>query len=268
MTEQDPNLTENPEPLPDRETPLADLVGEEFLGEDDRDGYEEYLGEDEFDDAEDERLADIASRRIPPSAHDDDLREGLDDSATRDQMAEDQPEIIRQRQEGRLTLLPLALGFIGAGGLLLADRIIDDFTFKTGWSLIILIGALMMTYIIRFFGSGRRERGLFFIAMVLLTWGSLVGLNLATDGDFSFNRFWPLFISGVGVAFILTFIFERTHQIGLLFPAILMIYSSGIAVLTTQDVINQQMQDAVLNYGALVVAFIGLTLIPTAIRER
>ena len=126
----------------------------------------------------------------------------------------------------------------------------------------------MLTYIMRFFASGRRERGLFFIAMVLLAWGSLLGLSMATDGEFALSQFWPLFVSGIGVAFVLTFIFERTHQIGLLFPAILLIYSSGVAVLATQDIISPDVQQAVVDYGALVVAFIGLTLIPTALRAR
>ena len=114
MTEQDPNLPENLEPLPDPETPLADLVGEEYLGADEADEF--YEG--------DEDLVATGSRRIPPEGHAEDLLEGVDDepAASRDNMEQDQPEIIRQRQEGRITLLPLALGFIGMGGLLLAER--------------------------------------------------------------------------------------------------------------------------------------------------
>lgn len=264
MTDQDANMPDELEPMPDRETPLAEILGEEFLeAEEDFDDEEEILVD------EVEKFTATASRRIPPDANAEDLLEGRDDRASaHDRMEQDQPEIVRQQREGRLTLLPLALGFIGVGSLLLADRFADNFKMESGVAVVLLIASLMLTYIFRFFSSGRRERGLFFIAMVLLGWGTLFGLNVITDGEFSLDRFWPLFVSSVGVAFILTFMFERTHQIGLLFPAILLIYSSGIAVLTTQDIISPQVQDAVVNYGALVVAFIGLTLIPTAIQDR
>lgn len=174
----------------------------------------------------------------------------------------------RQKSANRLAIFPLAMGFIGLGLLLLAEDYVEELTVSSGASVIILIGSLVLTYIFRFFTSGRRERGLFFLAVVTTAWGSLLALTIVDGESFPFDEFWPLLLAGVGVAFFLTFLFERSHQIGLVFPGVILMFASGIAFLVTLDVIDAEMQSTIADYWPLLLAFLGLTLLPSALQEE
>lgn len=182
-----------------------------------------------------------------------------------------QSERVRQRGTNRIAILPMALGFIGLGVLLLAeDRVeaIEELDLSAAAATVILIGALVLTYIFRFFTSGRRERGLFFLAVVTLAWGSLLGLSIVNDERYPLAEFWPLLFAGVGVAFFFTFLFERSHQVGLVFPGMILLFSSGVALLVTQNIINEDIQDVVADFWPLLIAFIGLTLLPAALQDE
>lgn len=177
------------------------------------------------------------------------------------------PQRIRQKSANRVAIFPLAMGFIGLGGLLFAEDYVDGLEVSLAASSIILIGALILTYLFRFFTSGRRERGLFFLATIAITWGALLALSVVDSETYPLAEFWPLIFAGVGSAFFLTFIFERSHQIGLVFPGVLLLFVSGVAFLVTLDVIDETIQDTVSDYWPLLLAFIGLTLLPSALQE-
>ncbi|MBZ0317047.1 MAG: hypothetical protein K8L91_11565 [Anaerolineae bacterium] len=186
----------------------------------------------------------------------------------RDRVREIQPELIRQQRPGRLAIAPLAFGLIGLGGLLLAENFAEELEITAGAAIIILLGSFVLTTVFRFFESGRRQRGLFFVGNVLLIWGGVVALNVLREDKFPLDEFWPLTIAGVGAAFFITFLFERNHQAGLVFPGIILMFASGIAFLITLDVIGPDMTDAVKDFWPLIVAVVGLLLFPAAFQKR
>jgi len=77
-----------------------------------------------------------------------------------------------------------------------------------------------------------------------------------------------LALATVGMALFITFLFERSHQIGLVFPGIILLFASGVAFAVSLDVIDQKVLDIVADYWPLVLAFIGLTLFPSAVQRR
>jgi hypothetical protein len=260
---------QNTNPLPDPETPLSDLVDDEILGDVPDDGTED------IDEPLEEVDEVLETRRVLRERDTDaDIIEAEEDDdeqsrrSAADGMREDQAVLVRQQKEGRLAILPLALGLIAAGGLLLADRLGDAIKFNFGLALIVILGSLILTNMFRFFRSGRRERGLFFIAATLLVWGFLLALDFSGSTDFSLAQFWPLTIAAVGVAFVFTFLFERTHQAGLLFPGILLIFASGVAIAVNEEFISKNFQEFVGDYWTVLVAVLGLLLVPTALQER
>lgn len=187
---------------------------------------------------------------------------------TSNRVEEVSSQAIRQKSSSRLAIFPLAMGFIGLGALLLIEDRIEGFQVTTGAAAIILLGALVLTYLFRFFVSGRRERGLFFLAIVLIMWGIVMALiNLKSD-TFTFEEFWPLMIAGIGLALFITFLFERSHQVGLVFPGIILLFASGVSFIVSLGIIGQSVTDAITNYWPLILACIGLTLLPSAIQKR
>lgn len=192
-------------------------------------------------------------------------------STTRDTVQEIRSERVRQRGANRFAILPMALACIGLGTLLLAQNYVDDLSglnISSSAASVVLIGALVLTYIFRFFTSGRRERGLFFLAIVILTWGSVLALSIIDDERYPITEFWPLFFAGVGIAFFLTFLFERSHQVGLVFPGVILLFASGVAFLITQNVVGEEVQSVVEDYWPLLIAFIGLTILPSALQDE
>ena len=175
---------------------------------------------------------------------------------------------IRQKRSNRLAIFPLAMGFITLGGLLLAEDRIEELEVTLPAAIVIIVGALVLTYIFRFFTSGRRERGLFFLATVMMVWGIVIALTVLNRDEFEIAEFWPLILAGIGVAFFFTFLLERTHQVGLVFPGIILMFASAVAFAVTLEVINQSMLDTIADYWPLVIAFVGLTLLPTALQDR
>ena len=185
-----------------------------------------------------------------------------------DRVREIQPELIRQQRPGRLAIAPLAFGLIGLGSLLLTENFIEELEITAGAAITILLGSFVLTTVFRFFESGRRQRGLFFVGVVLLIWGGVVALNVLRDDKFPLDEFWPLTIAGVGAAFFITFLFERNHQAGLVFPGIILMFASGIAFLVTLDVIGPDLTDGVKDFWPLMVAVVGLLLFPAAFQKR
>lgn len=232
---------------------------------------EEEIIEGEFlPDDDTHLLGDIAEEVVPSTSPTPDSDETIASSEAATDTAA--PEIIwqrtRQKSANRLAIFPLAMGLIGLGGLLLAEDYVDGLEVSLGASTIIIIGALILTYLFRFFTSGRRERGLFFLAIITISWGGLLALSVIDDENFPLDEFWPLAFAGVGAAFFMTFLFERSHQAGLVFPGIILLFTAGVAFLVTLDIINDDAQDIIADYWPLLLAFIGLTLLPSALQEE
>jgi hypothetical protein len=192
-------------------------------------------------------------------------------TAGRGRVEEMAPEPTRQRRGGRLAIFPLALGLIVLGGLLLASKYVEGLNFEIDFTrgLVVLSGALVLTFMFRFFLSGRRERGLFFLAVVLIMWGVVLAMAVLGDEQFPLAEFWPLVLAGIGVAFFFTFLFERTHQGGLVLPGIMLMFASGIALAVMLDVIGDSTQEIINDYWPLLLTLIGIVLLPnTLVRKK
>ena len=65
------------------------------------------------------------------------------------------------------------------------------------------------------------------------------------------------------------FLFERSHQAGLVFPGIILLFTAGVAFLITLEIIDDDAQDIIADYWPLLLAFIGITLLlPSALTRR
>lgn len=196
------------------------------------------------------------------------IHQSSERASDHDRVREIQPELIRQQRPSRLAIAPLAFGLIGLGILLLAENFVEELEITAGAAITILLGSFVLTTVFRFFESGRRQRGLFFMGVVLLIWGGVVALNVLRGDEFPIDEFWPLTIAGVGAAFFITFLFERNHQAGLVFPGIILMFASAIAFMVTLDVIGQDVLDGVKDFWPLMAAVVGLLLFPAAFQKR
>lgn len=188
--------------------------------------------------------------------------------ALRPQGVFQEEESYQQNASGRITALPLALGLIALGLLLLLQEQVEGFTVTLPVAALILIAALVLTNLFRFFASGRRERGLFFLALMALALGGMLALVSLAGETFQPVEWWPLTLIGTAGALLVTFIFEREHERGLLGLAILTLAAGGVALLVTLGTVPQELTDQTAKYFPLAIAFIGITLIPMALRRE
>jgi hypothetical protein len=144
---------------------------------------------------------------------------------------------------------------------------VEGFIISTPNAIVIFLGAVTLTFIFRFFLSGRRERGLFFIALVLIVWGVVLAMTTLSGDNFPIKEYYPLFLGGIGIAFFFTFLFERTHQIGLVLPGVILIFASGVALAVTRNLISEDLQQWITDYSPLLLTLIGLTLLPLVLRR-
>lgn len=176
---------------------------------------------------------------------------------------EDKP--YRQEARGRVVAFPFAMGLIGLGVLLLAAPEIEGFEVSPLVAGIVLVAAFVLTNLFRFFASGRRERGLYFLALVILSFGMVLAMLVnipAADAGW-----WPMVLVGISLSFFVTYIFERQHENGLIAVGLLVMLAAVISFLVTLEVISQDFLDTVQDYWPLLIAFLGVTLIPLAFRQ-
>lgn len=173
----------------------------------------------------------------------------------------------QQTARGRLTAFPLAVGFITLGVLLLLEGRIEGFDVTLPVAILIMAAALVLTHLFRFFISGRRERGLLFLALVILTLGGVLALFSVAGDHFDPYEWWPLALVGTSAALFMTFVLERQHERGLVGLSILILVAAGVALLVTHEVISPKVTDQVADFWPLAIAFIGITLIPLTLRR-
>ncbi len=128
------------------------------------------------------------------------------------------------------------------------------------------LGALGIGLVTRFWLNTRRERGLFFIGMLLLLWIGFIALGVT--GNVDLGQGWPLTISAIGLAMILTFIFERTHDRGLLLPGLTLIVAGAVALPFTMGILSGTVLTNVAVYWPVLFLLAALTILPRAIRDR
>jgi hypothetical protein len=134
----------------------------------------------------------------------------------------------------------------------------------------LLAGALaaivFLTVLLRFLFTARRERGLFFITMIAIFAVVLVTLDIS--GVIDLQQMWPLFISVPGLAMLTTFVFERSHERGLVLPAFILIIAGVVLLPFTTDSFDTSLLKTVAVYWPILFILLALALLPRAIRDR
>jgi|GEM_PF-7124802 len=170
-----------------------------------------------------------------------------------------------QNARGRITVLPFSLGLIALGGLLLIQEQIEGFDVTPIVAGVILTATLVLTNLFRFFASGRQERGLFFLALLMMAFGGVLAvINILT---LDIDTWYPLLFFGIAAASLGTFIFERQHERALVGLAVLCSIAGIAGLSTSQDILEQDILDQAADYFPLIIAIIGVTLIPLALRR-
>ncbi len=176
-------------------------------------------------------------------------------------------ETYTQTARGRLTALPFGLGFIALGVLLLIEDQVTGLDMTPPIIGLMMGASLVLTFLFRFFASGRQERGLLFLAVSLLSLGGLGAAFSVAPDTFDLAEWYPLALVGVALALFLTYAFERQAERGLLGVGALFLVMASAAFLVTFEVIPQNVLDQIADYWPLLIALLGITLVPVALRR-
>ncbi|MCC7450324.1 MAG: hypothetical protein IT324_23095 [Anaerolineae bacterium] len=166
-----------------------------------------------------------------------------------------------QRRSQISTAVP-ALLLIALGVLYLLKPVELTYTLSLG----IGIGVLALSLVMRFLLNARRERGLFFIGVIALLWIGLI--IVVIYGGFDIGQVWPLAVSAIGLAMIVTFVFERSHDRGLLLPGLILILAGGVMLPFTFGMLSNSLLSSVALYWPALLLLAVLALLPRVIRSR
>lgn len=128
------------------------------------------------------------------------------------------------------------------------------------------VAALGLGMVGRFFVNGRRERGLFIVGLVILAWVSLAALVIV--GSLLIEQAWPMGIIGIGLAMMLTFLFERSHDRGLIFPALGILAIGLVAAPLALSPSQPNLGSLFATFWPLLLLVGALALLPRAVRPR
>lgn len=173
----------------------------------------------------------------------------------------------RAQRRTQLSMAIPALLLIAVGVVYLAETVTPD-TEEAPRVALLLIGAtgLGLGLLARFLLNGRRERGLFMLGAVILLWAVLAAL--VASGGLLIEQAWPFGVAAFGVAMLLTFIFERSHERGLILPALAFMAAAGMAIPITTGLIPPDLLEMVTLFWPLLFLLVALLLLPRAIRAR
>lgn len=176
----------------------------------------------------------------------------------------------RRRLRTQIAMLPLALALIALGLFLSARAFeieglpeIDDTALALGFG-----GALAFTAVFHSLVFGRRERGLLFFGLLpLVTAGLIYALVTFVEAEPDATEWWPLLLAALGVTFLLTFALERGHDVRLILLGVLALVAAGTAYTVTSGLIEQDWLDRAGEYWPLLLAALGIGLLPLAFRR-
>lgn len=177
----------------------------------------------------------------------------------------------RRRLRNQIAMLPLALGLIALGVYLSARAFevdglpeISDTTLALSFGGVLAFAAVFHSLVF-----GRRERGLLFLGLLVwVTAGLIYGLVEFIEPEPDATEWWPLVLVSLGVTFLLTFALERGHDVRLVLLGVLALVAAGTAFFVTSGVIEQDLLDQAADYWPLLVAALGVGLLPLAFRRR
>src|SRR5689334_14477476 len=150
-------------------------------------------------------------REPEPEQENSELSLSADDSgADADLPRATRAERQKQRRRTQFSTAIPALLLIALG----AVALVQPQVLTTEITVAAVAGIALLAVVLRFLFNARRERGLFFISMIVIL--TVAFLIMSYMGIIDFTVAWPVLISIPGVAMIITFVFERSHDRGLL----------------------------------------------------
>jgi len=177
-----------------------------------------------------------------------------DNEAIADLPRQARAQQFRQSRRSQISLALPALLLVALGVLYL----INPPQLTAPLALGVGIGALGIGLIARFLLNARRERGLFFVGLSVLLW---IGFAVAVVvRQLPIDQLWPLLVMAVGLAALLTFLFERTHERGLILPGFLLIVAGGVLLLFTLNILSIDALRVVAAYWPLLLVVVALAL--------
>lgn len=240
-----------------------DLFDDYEEGELSNTGYEDQAGEyvDETQDYEAEvQTASITPQQAEPTTLDETER-----------LRQPRAQNFRRRLGNQISMLPLALFVLAAGGLMIANA--QDVegvpTFSSGALAGGFILVLAFTAIFRAVLAGRRERGLLFLGLWIWSIAAvLAGIIYGVDENPDAVEWWPLLILALAPAFLLTYLIERVHDARLILLSILSIVAAGTALGFTTGQFDEQFLNEAADYWPLLLSVVGIGLLPLVFRRR
>jgi hypothetical protein len=124
----------------------------------------------------------------------------------------------------------------------------------------------VLSLVLRFLFQGRRERGLFFVTVLILLALALAALTFTGFVDLSVE--WPVIIAVPGLAMLLTFMFERSHDRSLVLPALMFIVAGGAILPFTMGLLDSSFLPGIALYWPALLLLAALAVLPRAIRDR
>jgi hypothetical protein len=168
----------------------------------------------------------------------------------------------RQVRRAQISMAFPALLLLGFGALLLANPP----TLTAALALGLGLGAIGIGLVARFLFNARRERGLFFLGITLLL---TIGFGVAVIArDLAITDVWPVLIIAVGLALLLTFLFERNHERGLILPGVMLIVAGVSALAFTLRLLPTEVLTIMATNWPLVFVVIAVLLLPRVFGRR
>jgi hypothetical protein len=129
-----------------------------------------------------------------------------------------------------------------------------------------VVGLVAIMLLLRFLFNSRRERGLFFLTMAIILFAGFAAMVAAGAIDITLG--WPLLVAVPGAAMIFTFLFERTHERGLLLPGIIFIIAALVLLPFSLGYFDNAILSDVALYWPVLLIVLALALLPRAVRDR
>ncbi|MBP8973436.1 MAG: hypothetical protein KBH93_06130 [Anaerolineae bacterium] len=176
----------------------------------------------------------------------------------------------RRRLRHQIGMLPLALLLIALGAYLLARE--HDLADVPDLSTLALVELTVLgvgfTFIFHALLFGRRERGLLFLGLYIWITAGVIGvIAYGIDLQPDAREWWPALLWSLGLTLLVTFLLERGHDARLVLLAVLATVAGGAAYWVTSGTADAQMLDDVADYWPLLLAVLGVGLLPAAFRR-
>jgi len=199
-------------------------------------------------------------------------RDAAQDVAEREERLR-QPRAVsfRRRLRHQIGVLPLGVGLIALGAYLLIRehdlaRVPD---FSTPELLTMVVLGVAFTLVFHSLVFGRRERGLLFVGLYLwATAGVFAAIIYGFEEHPDAREWWPSLLWALAIALFITYLIERMHDIRLVWLAVLAAVAGGAAYWVTSGAADQALLDQLADYWPLVLAVLGVGLLPAAFRRQ